>query len=264
MIVKTPAVVLRRYPYTETSEVVAWLAPDYGHLNTLVKGAHRPKGGFLGQYDVFQTCELLFYTSPSDSLAITREVSSIARRSRLRSDWRACAIASYLCALARRAVPPKAPCAVVFDWLDRALDVLAGGRSEPERLCMEELKLLRRLGLQPRVGACLTCQAPLPDTGHVAFSAKEGGWHCVACAERRRVEDAAMARAEAIAAIARWLTGEGEDVATVAQPGGELVLEAMRLLGPFVSIHLEMPPKPRRAALECLSFKIPGSFFGID
>lgn len=238
--------------------MVAWLAPDYGHLNTLVKGAHRPKGGFLGHYDLFQTCELLFYTSPSDSLVITREVSPIARRSRLRSDWRACAIASYLCALARRAVPPKAPCAVVFDWLNRALDALAEGRSEPERLCIEELKLLRRLGLQPRVGACLVCQAPLPVTGHVAFSAKEGGWRCVACAERRRVEDAAMAHAEAIAAIGRWLELDGEVSAAESQPNSDLIQEAMRLLGPFVSVHLEMPPKPRRAAVEFLLFNIGG------
>jgi len=61
MILKSPAIVLRFNPFANTSRVVVWLTRDHGKLATLVKGAQRPKSPFLGQFDLFYTCELLFY-----------------------------------------------------------------------------------------------------------------------------------------------------------------------------------------------------------
>ena len=60
-IIKTQGIVLTVHPWSRTSHVVTWLTPDHGPVTTLVKGAVRPKSAFLGQYDLFYTCDILYY-----------------------------------------------------------------------------------------------------------------------------------------------------------------------------------------------------------
>jgi phosphoesterase RecJ-like protein len=57
---KTLGIVLSIRPWSQTSHVVTWLTLN-GVITTLVKGALRPKSAFIGQYDLFYTCELVYY-----------------------------------------------------------------------------------------------------------------------------------------------------------------------------------------------------------
>ena len=61
VILKDTAIVLRVAPVSNTSRMVQWFTPAYGKITTLIKGAQRPKSAFLGQFDLFYSCELLFY-----------------------------------------------------------------------------------------------------------------------------------------------------------------------------------------------------------
>ena len=54
-IERTVATVLRIHPFSNTSQMVVWLAADGRRLVTSVKGAARPKSAFLGRYDLFHT-----------------------------------------------------------------------------------------------------------------------------------------------------------------------------------------------------------------
>ena len=45
---RTPAIVLRRWPYSETSLVVRVLTPELGTVGLLAKGAYRLQSGLLG------------------------------------------------------------------------------------------------------------------------------------------------------------------------------------------------------------------------
>jgi recombinational DNA repair protein (RecF pathway) len=127
MIVKTEAIVLRWYPVSETSRVVSWLTPERGRLSTLIKGALRPKSAFLGQYDLFQTCELLYYARPHEGLMITREVAPVrtARAACARTGgpagWPPTCAAWW-----GRVTPPEAAQAELFHLLNECLDELAG------------------------------------------------------------------------------------------------------------------------------------------
>jgi DNA repair protein RecO (recombination protein O) len=151
-IARDHAIVLRWYPVTDTSRVVVWFTRHHGRLSTLIKGALRPKSFVLGQYDLFHTCELLFYTRSSDDLHIFRECSPLRRRSPLRHDWRACAAASFVADLLHRASPPLAAAEALFDLASLCLDQLASGHASPALLFWYELRLLHELGLAPDLG----------------------------------------------------------------------------------------------------------------
>ena len=72
-IIKTQGIVLTVHPWSRTSHIVTWLTPDHGPVTTLVKGAVRPKSAFLGQYDLFYTCDLLYYARATADLHALRE-----------------------------------------------------------------------------------------------------------------------------------------------------------------------------------------------
>ena len=105
-ILRTEAIALRVSPFSRTSHVVTWLSPEHGRLATVVKGACRPKSAFLGQYDLFATCELLFYRRDHDGAHAIRECSPLEPRDELRDDWRRVTTASYLCDLLARVTQP--------------------------------------------------------------------------------------------------------------------------------------------------------------
>ena len=88
-IIKTQGIVLAIRPWSQTSHVVTWLTPDHGPVTTLVKGAVRAKSAFLGQYDLFYRCDLLYYARASGDLHALREVTPRSIRTHLRGDWRA-------------------------------------------------------------------------------------------------------------------------------------------------------------------------------
>lgn len=148
---RTNAVVLRIHPFSNTSQMVVWLAEDGRRLVTSVKGAARPKSAFLGQYDLFQTCELLYYAAGRDGVHVARECTALRRRDNLRTNWRAEHCASWFSALADIAASSDAASPALFDLFGETLDVLdaCAGAPPPALFARFEAKMLVLLGLRP-------------------------------------------------------------------------------------------------------------------
>ena len=136
--VKTRGIALTVHPWSRTSHVVTWLTPDHGVVATIVKGAVRPKSAFLGQYDLFYTCDLIYYARASGDLHPLREATPSALR--------------YASSLVRDLAPPGAEASDWFDFLETLLDALAAD-SPPAppaaRLVEAEMGILRLAGLAP-------------------------------------------------------------------------------------------------------------------
>ncbi|MCS6770454.1 MAG: DNA repair protein RecO [Kiritimatiellae bacterium] len=254
MILKTPAIALRRYPFSETSLVITWLSPDAGRLHTLIKGAFRPKSLFFGAADLFYTCELVYHDRGPEGLAIAREISPLRHRTPLRSDWRACAVASYLCGVVAKIVPRGATRTDLYHWLEGALDelVLRGG-SLP-RLCSLELRLARVLGLGPRLERCIRCESSLPVSGYVWFSAPNGGWFCENCVVRLKGPRPAPIPSAVIHRLIDW---ERAGDALIQPIPPSTIDAANRLVGSFMAHHLDCPAPMRMAAVDILSRQPP-------
>jgi DNA repair protein RecO (recombination protein O) len=266
MIHKTPAIVLRWYPFSNTSRVVSWLTPEHGKIVTMVKGSQRPKSAFLGQYDLFYTCELVFYARERTGMHIARECSPLKIRNRLRTDWKACAAASYLCDLLSRASPPDAPHAGLFELLDEGLDHLAprasgqappGNGLSPNGSTMPfvfwfELKLLETLGFAPRLRQCLDCKKELaPGTRNTRFQYSHGGILCSRCSEREHSDSVPISPA-VLAMLAAWQRARDPRAAFSTQCTAGQLKETERLLELFLTYHLDTSLASRRIALEVM------------
>ena len=236
--IKTKGIVLDIRPWSRTSHVVTWLTPDHGPVTTLVKGAVRPKSAFLGQYDLFYTCELIYYERARGELHAIREVSICDAREHLRGDFRATAFAAYAAYLVREHCPHSGEAAAWFAFLERALD---GGRDCSEeggdtRLSLRtfvalESEFLALAGLSPDFAGADFSAATVPfaiDLGHAGTGAKT---------------------VQLSSGAARLVAARGRETAVAP----ETVAVAIRFLGLFLRYHLDLPPDIRRNTLQLLT-----------
>lgn len=232
-IIKTQGIVLAIYPWSRTSHIVHWLTPDHGLVMTSVKGAVRPKSAFLGQYDLFYTCELLYYSRSAGALHALREVAPLNLREALRGRWRETALAGYAAVLLEQVLTSSTEMQSAWDFLNQFLDQLTEDAFSPPllaRLVHMEMEVLRLAGLAPNFAAFNRRLA------WNAFSIDRG-----CCGEGARTVRLSLQTLHAL---------ERPDARTTSP---QALQEAIRFLGFFLSFHIEMPPDIRRNIVKLLS-----------
>ncbi|MCG2661816.1 MAG: DNA repair protein RecO [Kiritimatiellae bacterium] len=276
MIVKTQAIVLRMIPFSETSRVVLWLTRDHGKIATIIKGAHRRRSPFVGQVDLFYTCELLVYLRLFRGLHIVKECSPLKLRTPLRSRWRATACASYFTGLVAQISPLYAPHPELFRLLDMALDYFADQSALELGLFWFELKLMKVMGLSPQLKECLRCHHPLKEdnafaegpgarTAHRAkacatrmasvFSCVRGGVLCKTCAPSAGAK-ALPITPDILGMLRFWQSSRSWRSAQSAACTPRQTRDLERILGLFMQYHLEIDNLARATALSILRTRI--------
>lgn len=257
MIEATEAIVLRWYPVTNTSRMVVWYTRDNGRVTTLIKGSQRPKSPFLGQFDLFYTCELLFYSREKNEVHHCREVSPMKVRSRLRTDWRACASASFFSDMIWRTCPPRAQHPEIFDLLDLVLDELHDHGTRSALLFWFELTLLQNLGQAPQLTYCIDCGLELLPGDHVIhFSLDRGAVICGACNITGHSKAAEITPAVR-ALLSRLQSAKHPEEIRNLHITRAQIKEAGKLMGRFMEYHMDTNFDSQRYALGIMLKKTP-------
>lgn len=274
MIVKTQAAVLRVIPFSETSRIVTWLTSDYGKISTVIKGSQRRNSRFLGQYDLFYTCELLFYLRIYQGLHIVKECSPLKFRSSLRTRWKATACASYFADAVSRICPVHAPHPELYHWLDSVFDFLCGQDPVDKCLFWFELKLMEVMGLSPQLSDCLKCKRPLSRLGEAGlsesrrstglagevprhvFSYVQGGVYCPGCSDVR-MPDTVEISPDILGLLRFWQSSPTWQSAERSKCTGRQTGAAETILGLLLQYHLGIPVSSRAIALDVLRRQAP-------
>jgi len=241
-IAKDEALVLRWFPVTDTSRVVIWFTSNYGRISTLIKGSQRPKSWMLGQYDLFYTCELLFYERANEDLHLIRECSAINARASLRTNWRACAAASFVSDVLYRISPPMAVSGELYQLATLTLEQLANGHTNPALLFWFELNVLQDLGLAPD----LTNQSHAP----MVFDYQSG--RSIPAADNANPESLPLS-AGCLSLLRNLLEINTPEKATRLRLQPEQLREISRHLDRFSEWHLDLRLPSRSRALDILS-----------
>jgi DNA repair protein RecO (recombination protein O) len=261
MIIKTQAIALKINPFSETSHIVTWLTADHGKIATIIKGAQRPRNSFLGQYDLFYTCELLFYLRLFQGLHIVKECFPLEPRSALRTYWPGTACASYFAGLAAKIAPFYAPQRNIYALLNAALDFFSVEQALETGLFWFELKLLGAMGFAPRLNACLQCRLPLdsaagqPMPGKqfsaVTFLAARGGVFCGKCSARHENKAGRIA-SDSLALLRFWQSSQKIHAARNVVCSEDQLKDVGIILGNFLQYHLETENTGREIVLSLL------------
>jgi DNA repair protein RecO len=227
---KTAALVLDIRPWSRTSHIVTWLTPERGPIATIVKGAVRPKSAFLGQYDLFYTCELVYYVRAKGELHAIREVAPVNAREYLRGRFRATALASYASYLVKEHCPHSSEADEWYGFLGGFLDGLEGDFDFGRKMVSLEMAFLEMAGLSPDFsGADFSAEV-------VPFSIGLG-------------RAGTGAKTLQLPSGAARLVAAGAECADTESSAADITA-AIRFLGLFMRYHIDMPPDIRRNTLQ--------------
>jgi len=141
---RAEGIVLRKQPVTESSLVVTWFTREAGKLKTMVKGARRLKGPWVGKIDLFYRDEFLYLPSRRSDLHLLTDCFLVEPYRRLRQSVASLAAAAYACELVDLITEPEDPQSVMFRDLAGILVALESGRATVGLIIWFELRLLPR------------------------------------------------------------------------------------------------------------------------
>ena len=249
MIEKVEAICIKISPFSNTSHIVSWLTNKHGLVQTVIKGAQRPKSWFIGQYDLFQTCEVLFYAQSYNNLHIIKECTPLLTRNTFRSDWRSAALASYFCDLIYKSSFGNTHMPEYYELLTTSLDTLTTSGPSPALMPWYELNFLLTNGLAPTLNNCVSCGKIITRQPRYAFAIHQGGIICPSCSSKNNTP-ATTVTPDIIALLKSWQRAISPTVAIKIKPNRKQTLAFLSLLGIFISFHLDINPVSRKVAIE--------------
>ena len=206
-LVSTPAVVLATHRYSETSKIVRMATRDYGVQSVIAKGALRPRSRFGASLQLLSegVAHLMLHERRDLHVLTGFDVGRVPIG--LAADLDRYAAASALAEIMLRFAPAE-PHPESFTVLLDAIGLLEEVPAEAVDAVGVRLvwQLVSSLGFAPSLDECVRDGVPLPDTGPIAFSTREGGALCGRCAAQL---EATRLPAEGRAALAALLDPEG-------------------------------------------------------
>lgn len=231
------AIVLRRWPYSENSQLVHFLTPDAGLVPALGKGVHRLQSGRAGVLDTHALVKISYSIHDDRDLRTLVNAELLDRFSSISRRIEALNAAAILAELAELAAPPDLPSSKPFLFLVSALQELDAGADGADFLVPRLFEALALLGLSPDLG-------PQSLTSPAWFSIRAG-----------RLLDPSEARPEGPAMRISPPLHQALQEASRGpfSPGSSSQSQAddcLTMLGQFLGYHLERPPRAWQAIEE--------------
>lgn len=183
-LVHDRCICLRKFEYSETSQILTLFAREHGLLRAIAKGAHRrTKAGaskFDGGVDLLDIGQAVFTHDPSRDLSTLTEWSLREGHLELRNCLRAMYLGQYAAELLSLLVEEHDPHPPLYAAMEKCLAELSTGRRE-EAFLGFELDLLRQTGYLAEFFVCILCGQEVSDRQSAAFSTSRGGIVCQNC-----------------------------------------------------------------------------------
>ena len=176
----TDVIVLRRYPYRETSVTVRCLSDRFGKLQGLVKGLRAQPSRHRSQMEPMTINRIVFYDTRSSALHLISHCELLEPLTGLQQDLETFRRASRCVKLVDAIIPLEEPQPTGFALLKSTLGRLAEGGDDPWALEVHFMaRLLRLAGFKPQVDECAGCGTRVLGQGY--WSVRQGGWLCAGC-----------------------------------------------------------------------------------
>lgn len=173
------AIILRKYPFRETSLLLILYTKEYGKIKGIIKGIRGPRGQFGSFPEIFTLNKVVFYESKRREFFYVTECSLIDLFQNIRLDLERTGYATYLVELTDAASPFNDKNEELFDLLLNSLRLLCSSGSAKRITRIFEIKLLLILGLTPALDSCMQCGRGA-ERG-AKFSFRLGGLLCQSC-----------------------------------------------------------------------------------
>ena len=137
-MVKTQAIVLHRFAYSDSSFIVKALTEECGVVSFIIKGAKRKESPFKGALDPLALSEVVFRQNPNTELQFIKEASIVDWHASLRQSLLYLAEAQVMAEIVLRYAPQGVPLPDEFQLLEGSLkafdEVIAAEKATDTRI----------------------------------------------------------------------------------------------------------------------------------
>lgn len=126
-MIKSRAIILHRFPYSDSSWIVKALTEECGIVSFIVKGGKSKDSPFKGALDPLASCEVVFRENPHAELLFVKEASILNWHKNLRENLLYLAEAQVMAEIILRYAPQGVPLQEEFLLLEEALGQLDEG-----------------------------------------------------------------------------------------------------------------------------------------
>ena len=179
-IVATDAILLKKTELRETSLLLDFYTKESGKIKGVLKGIRSPQPQFGALFEVFTLDRILFYERKNKDIFIISQCELIDFFPNLRKDLEKLGYAFYYTELIDSALGSGERNEEIFNLLLDSLRFLSQPGSAKRITRVFEIKLLKALGMMPRLNRCINCQNDILP-GNARFSIKDGGVLCNQC-----------------------------------------------------------------------------------
>ena len=197
---KARAIVIRTFPFGDTSCVVTLFTREFGKLRALAKGAWRPKSGFDAALDLLSICQVLVHRKSSGALDLVTE-ACLEHRFRVGRSQAAFLGGMDVAELLDALTADGDPQPELFDVAHATLRTLSAPRHAHDQhipanaltdghvralVTHTELAVLRLVGHAPSLVRCAECHGSVAGGVRTAFGMHDGGVLCERCRRGKR------------------------------------------------------------------------------
>ena len=151
---RTRGYAIRIFRLSDTSLIVEWLTREEGRVETVARGALRPKSPLAGKLDICFLSDIHIRRSRRARLHHLREAELVAEPRYLRRSLESLERMAYCAALIRSVTETETPIPEIYALFGRILALTEGGRPTSDSLLWFEWLLLGSLGIQPPAEQC--------------------------------------------------------------------------------------------------------------
>ncbi|TFH66460.1 MAG: DNA repair protein RecO [Gemmatimonadales bacterium] len=181
-LLTTPAILLRSYPYSETSQTLRFYTEAHGVVGAIARGVRKASGRWGGSLSTFSEGILNIQFRENRDLQTFRDYSPLKTRAGLAKDPLRLAGASVLGELILKHAE-SAGHPALFSDLGRGLDAMEGEEMDGllTTLLVQLWSLIQGLGFGPLIHECVECGRAFQGDEMGRFDFPAGGLRCSSC-----------------------------------------------------------------------------------
>ena len=150
MIVHTPAIVLKSFPYSDTSIIARCFSKDQGKISIIVKGARSKRSPKTAHFQPLSYIEMIYNNKPDRGLQVLSKVDFIEFWPRIIEGLKAVTLSMTILEITDKTLSENDPHPGLFNTLVNVLRMYNEQKTDPNLLFwFYECALLSHLGFRP-------------------------------------------------------------------------------------------------------------------
>ena len=152
MIIHTPAIVLKSFPYGDTSLIARCFTEEKGKVSLIVKGARSKKSPKSAQFQPLSFIDIIYHYKPNRDLQVLSKVNFRESWPKILEDLRAVTLSMAILEMTEKTLHEDDPHPGLFSTLVDVLRAFNKGDDDPNLLFwFYECALLSHLGFRPNL-----------------------------------------------------------------------------------------------------------------